>query len=581
MEPMIKETTGSDGSRRENSPIANNSVMRKRLLAVVVIVVGAATISPFFFSRDSRDRESQVPRLINTHDLAAHFGVMTAFDRMLRSGFYYPRWLPDINKGYGNPTMNFYPPGFYYLTSAVNVVVGDWTWSLFTICLLAMIGSGLAFYLLSRLFMGRFASAVGAVFYMAIPYHVLDLYWRAALPEFVGFVLIPLTLFFAFKVGTGDGPHYVAGLAVCYGLHLFIHFPVSYLFTYALALHALLWSLWQRDWRILYRLGLGMALGLSLASIYWLPAALEAKYTQEPISEIFPYKGTMVTLTPGANAFDSLVNYVFVFQTIALIVVASIVILTSRKPTNGSTKPERAAQIQTGIWVILGVVTTLMSTILAAPLAMLIPKIQATVPAWRWFAIADVYIALLVGVATHRMVDGRQRNVIKSWAYRIAVLAVVASNVWLTTQHVIINSLSNGTFKEPAEFLQAGFTPKDSPMPDQLPDGPRATFRPAGGTVEVVRWDPLHREVIATTDQPRLLRFKSYFFPGWVARVNGVEGKLAPDASGIQSVFLDPGQYRIEVFFVSTGPRILGTALAAIAFALICFLIAHRYWKRR
>ncbi|HET9529621.1 MAG TPA: 6-pyruvoyl-tetrahydropterin synthase-related protein [Blastocatellia bacterium] len=549
----------------EETPARRLTTRNRRFTLLLIIgslLISLALVSPYFLSEDERDNNPRRLGMISTHDMPNHLAVMESFDKMLKEGIIYPRWLPDINNGYGNATMNFYPPGFYYITSLFNLVFGDWTVTIFAISVLGLAGSGLAMYFLCIQFYGRIASAVAAVFYMLLPYHLLELYWRGAMPEYVGFILIPMIIYFSNRTGTEGRARDYAGLGLLYGLHLLIHFPVSYLLTYTLALYTLIWAVREKDPKIAVRIAAGMVLGLMMAAIYWLPAAVEGKYTQEFISEIFPYEESLISTRHGMHPFDILIHYTFITQTTALLAAVLILALTRK------TRHPR----QDFLWGLMGVFSTFMMTILATPVTRIIPKIQATVPAWRWLAIASVFTALSVAAVTDRLTGEASISKALLWACRIALLIVIASNVWLAIDRAIIDSLANGTLKPYDQFYQAGFTPKGSVVPENLPDSERAVLRPPVGSARVIRWDALYREVEVDIDQPGVLRLKSYYFPGWSARINGQEANLVSDTSGIQMLPLTPGQHRVEVFFENTPPRTLGSALTIAALLIMLLL---------
>jgi hypothetical protein len=543
------------------------------LLVAGSLVIGTVAVTPYFMAGDERDPASGGLGMIHTHDMPTHLVLMEEFDKSLRGGTLYPRWLADINKGYGNPTMNFYPPGFFYLTSLVNLFFGDWVKTLFLISVLGLAGSGLALYFLSRQFYGRFASAIAAFFYMLLPYHVLELYLRGAMPEYIGFVIIPLILYFAFKTGERGRASDIAGLGLLYGAHLITHFPVSYLFTYLLAVYAVVWAGGARDLKIALRIAGGMALGLLMGAIYWLPAAVEAKYTQEFISETFPYE---VTLFPVAEntPFDFLINDVFIAQAVTLLTALAILLLTRRRYDSKEDSKVDTRRRQTLLWAAMGIISTFMATALATPLTRIIPKLQATVPAWRWLAIACVFAALLLAAAVERVV-GRGGTAALSRACQIAIFLMIGANVWFTVQQVIIGSFVNGPLRQIDLFLQSGFTPKESVLPGQLPDTDRVTMRPPVGAVSVIRWEPLFRELDVSTGLPAVIRLKTYKFPGWEARMDGQKTELFADASGVQTIPIPPGRHRVEIYFENTPPRTIGSLLSAGALAITLALLLY------
>src|SRR5688572_14763709 len=130
------------------------------LLLAVMLVVGTAVVAPFYFSRNLTDAGGRKSILVPvTHDMAQHLAIMEQFETVLRAGTFYPRWLPDVNAGYGLAWTNFYSPAFYYPAALVNAVVKDRYHALFVVCALSLFASGAAFYLLSRQFYGRAASA--------------------------------------------------------------------------------------------------------------------------------------------------------------------------------------------------------------------------------------------------------------------------------------------------------------------------------------------------------------------------------------------------------------------------------------
>ncbi|HKY05881.1 MAG TPA: 6-pyruvoyl-tetrahydropterin synthase-related protein, partial [Blastocatellia bacterium] len=295
------------------------------LTVVAAFAVSAVAVAPFYFSRPETVGGQRVYRIPETHDLENLIPAIEEFDRGLGSGLLYTRWFATINNGYGTATGNFYPPGIYYLASLINRFVGDWIMTLFVISLLGLAASGLSLYLFARQFYSGLPSAVGSLLYMLAPYHMLDLYWRGAIPEFLGFAFIPLVLYFAYRLGNEGRLRHLAALGVVYGVYLMTHFPVGYIFTYVLAAYALLSAIKERDVKVGLRIAGGMVLAFAVASIYLLPAALEGKYAYEWASELFPYHSMYMTLMQTTDLFAQRVNLAWIFH--ALVLVVAIVAL--------------------------------------------------------------------------------------------------------------------------------------------------------------------------------------------------------------------------------------------------------------
>src|SRR6185369_11507628 len=229
-------------ARKGNDEVSDGGALPARrpmkvyvLGLLIALALGAALVAPYFFSHTMfiGGKQEYVPIL--THDLTNHFFYMDQFQKGVRSGVLYPRWFADANNSYGIAVMNYYPPGFYYTTTLVNAIFNNWHTTLFVLMTLMMAAAGLVMYFLARAFFSRAASVGAALVYMLLPYHLSDLYWRGALPEIFGFIFMPLIFYFVYKAGSEGALRHLAGLGLCYGLHLVTHFPVGVMFSYALA----------------------------------------------------------------------------------------------------------------------------------------------------------------------------------------------------------------------------------------------------------------------------------------------------------------------------------------------------------
>lgn len=579
------EKPGADKPSKRLNPNA-----AKTIVAAVVLIIGLAVAAPFYFSRSEQSPGgARVRYLITTHDLWMHLHTMEQFDKDLRSGVLYPRWVADINHGYGILTLIYYPPGFYYLTSAIHVVVPDWLNTLFVLTALSLAASALALYSLARLFYGVLASVIAATFYMLAPIHMLDLYWRGGLPSVVGYIFPPLIVYFAYKLGRTGRLRYYAGLGLFYGLHLLTHLPVALMFSYGLAFFAVVWAVKERDWRIGARLAAAMTIGLLLSAIYWLPAALETRYAYEFATEMFPYHQSYITLLEVRDAalfpeFFRVLNYVFVVSALALIVTLIVLRMLRKDSGEPAGEPERTRQwTPLSMWMVMAIATTFMCTSFSIYISRLLPKIQVTVPAWRWLALAAMFLSLLAAATIDLLRRRTALNTSLMWACRAAFALVLVINIAFSIKSTIIKPLSNPTYHPvgTSDVVESSWTPKDATHPQELPDTALVVTEPVSSVVEITKWEPQYREVHISVSQPSTVRFKTYNFPGWTARVDGNRVPMSSDRDGIQQIEVPPGLHRIQVSFENTPPRTAGTALSGLALVLIPGLVFLDRVKRR
>ena len=130
----------------------------------------------------------------DAHDAPHTVFYLTEFDAALRDGVWYPGWATDQALGYGYPTFVLYPPWPTMSPKASTFwararwLAIKWTWAL------ATVGAGLAMYAYARHVMGRQRGLLAAIVYVYVPYHLADIYVRAALAEYSAFVWMPLAL---------------------------------------------------------------------------------------------------------------------------------------------------------------------------------------------------------------------------------------------------------------------------------------------------------------------------------------------------------------------------------------------------
>lgn len=205
-----------------------------------------------------------------------------------------------------------------------------------------------------------------------------------------------------------------------------------------------------------------------------------------------------------------------------------------------------------------------MVTALSFYVSKLIPRTELVQFPWRWLAIAGLFTSLLLAAAIDSLSGDaamRRRRLI----YRSAILVVACLNVWLTIQHVIVGTHGNTSVSTTSQLVDPNYTPKGATLPRHLEDTPQVMIDPKDAVVEILRWDPQHREVSVRVNEPSRVRLKTYNFPGWTARVDGKPAPMLSDTDGVQVIDVSAGVHAIEASFVNTLPRTAGALLSALA----------------
>lgn len=217
-----------------------------------------------------------------SHDGIFHVYRLAALEQAVRSGVLYPRWFPDFAFGYGHPVLNFYGPVSYYWGLVFSLLGAGPVLATKLLFATGMVASALAMYAFARLYFDRFPSVVAAALYAYLPYHLIDLYVRGAVAEFLAFVWFPLLLLAFHRLAEeveGWRVMVWTALAALLGIALVATHSLSALiFAPCLAGYlAILW--WQRrDRRTIALFLMAGGVGLALGAFYWLPVMAESRY---------------------------------------------------------------------------------------------------------------------------------------------------------------------------------------------------------------------------------------------------------------------------------------------------------------
>jgi hypothetical protein len=353
---------------------------------------------------------------LDAHDAQHTLFFLTEFDAAVRDGVWYPGWATDQALGYGYPTFVLYPPLAYYVAEAVHllgttkVVAIKWTWAL------ATVGAGLTMYAYARHVAGRQRGLLAAIVYMYVPYHLADMYVRAALAEYAAFVWMPLALLAFHRLAEQPAARRLGLAGLAYGALWLTHNGTGLIFTPLLAAYALfrLWvegdgrrgRLIRASWLLAGALlGLGMAAALLLPNLFerayiaqeqWVRAgydyALHFVHPADLLSSAWGY-------APGTPGVEGVMSFQLGAVPLILSVVAALAAV--RRPPG-----ERALALFFTATTLLAILLMLPAS---APLWEALPIASLIQFPWRLLAPTAVTLAVLSGLAVSRFEAGPAR----------------------------------------------------------------------------------------------------------------------------------------------------------------------------
>ncbi|MGC9522539.1 MAG: 6-pyruvoyl-tetrahydropterin synthase-related protein, partial [Anaerolineae bacterium] len=126
-----------------------------------------------------------------THDDVFHTFRIVAMREMLRHGWLFSRWVPNLALGYGYPFFNYREPLPYLVGEALYVAGAPLPLVLGGLYALSLIGAAWGAYALARELFGPRAAFVSGIAYGLGPYLLLDALRRGNMPESVALALLP------------------------------------------------------------------------------------------------------------------------------------------------------------------------------------------------------------------------------------------------------------------------------------------------------------------------------------------------------------------------------------------------------
>jgi len=526
-------------------------------------------------------------------DFFPHRRLALNFDQELHAGVWYPRWLPDVNHGYGNPTFIFYNPLYYYVVSLCRLLVPGLEGAMYLAAFLGLLLSGLTMYQFARQYLSPRAATWAGLAYILLPYHAMNLYSRAALAEFWAMAWLPLILTQATRLQRGHQAA-IIGLAFSYAALIYTHLCTAFLFSLFLVAYILYlaWAAGNKWLRPLLAQGGGMVLGLGLGTAFLLPAVLEQPFVQIQLAHDLPW----------GNPLD---NFLFAWPTyaagfsleVSIGAVLTLLVLWASYRVVCRVPRQDEAERMAYFFIGAGLATLILMTCLSWPLWKYLPILPSVQFPWRLLTITTLCAAFALGAAADHWSADQVSVTAVEWR-RIRQLALflllVPSLLWLgfvwwrfeptspPPRLLTIADVHKGLSSEelaqlaPIIFQDRAwdileFRPVWAPL--ALPViAPPAAWAQGHGFLQVSGWESLQRDVEIDSRRGGTIKLRTFYYPGWTGYLDGKPWPLAPDSrDGAIRLAIPPGKHHLVVAFERTPTRALSEKISQSA---LVFLLA-------
>lgn len=581
----------------------------------------------------------------NAHDGRHSVFYVMMFDASIQDGARWPRWAMHHIQGYGYPTFIIQAPLGFYLAQLFVWAGAGYTLAVKCAWAVAILFSGWGMAALVRTWLDRssprpaplrhdLAAAVAGLLYVYAPYHLADMYVRAALNDTLLMAWFPW-VFLAFDRLIDHGaqpgwPRRLALAALALGGCLLTHTFALLSFTPVLigfVLFRLLLAAVQQPRGLVARTSLAAASGilaLLLIATFLLPLLAEGPLLEQQVyvtatydyRNHFVYAGQFFSPFWGFGYSDDPqgANDGMGFQVGAIALILGILAASALLRES---EPRGIRRAYLGFLTLTSFVLLTLMTPAATVVWQAIPALAVIQFPWRLLALSAFTISALGGLIVPTLLESLARddgvivptpdridspNTDAAWAagsVLLALLVLFASADYIGAPMQPVEAWredGRAVFQFEQEhpdmiaytrWVQEPFTA--SPMSadyaapglhgdfDATRDLTRLAIVQGSGEVLQHHSGGSSGGGVVRSDGPATVRVHLTYFPGWQARVDGQPVELrVSDPYGLVEVDVPGGEHTIDVRMGATPPRTLGTLLSWGAFVILLGMLFVR-----
>lgn len=570
--------------------------------------------------------------MFDAHDGRHSVFYVQMFDASIRDGALWPRWAMHHTQGLGYPTFLIQAPLGFYVAEIFVLLGASITTAVKLAWLVGTLAGAWGMYRLTVYWLGdhaiadwrgvsagetrldgvRLAAVAAGLLYTYFPYHLVDLYVRAALADTLLLAWIPWLIYVfdrLLMLGSAPGWPRRLGVAALVLAGTLLTHAFALLSIAPLVVTLVLFRLAQRwrqrgfPWRETLLAGAGGALALLIYAIFLVPLLVEGRYLDQQVfvSGGYDYRDHFVQvgqfLSPywgfGYSDDPAGANDGMPFQLGLLQVVLAIA---------GLFTVRRAERARAEMFYLLavGISLVFLMSPLARPLWDAVPPLAVIQFPWRLLALSGFVFSALGGLALWNLLPSALPGVRPEGGLVVmGALAVLASypyiqanlspvepwredgravyqferehpdmfgyTTWVTQPFT--TTVLSAAYASPDYVENHGDAPAEGRLEITAGEGTVTESyvggSSAGGVVEMAT--------------PGTVRVNVYYFPGWMVSVDGQP--VAPDIDptfAALSVDVPAGEHRIDARFGETPVRSGAMVISALALALCLGLVVWR-----
>jgi len=563
-------------------------------------------------------------------DTLLHLYRLVELDHLLRQGYLFPRYAPDLAYGFGFPLFNFYAPLSYYAAMIFRLIGMDFAPALLATFGVFILCAALGMYAWATEVWGQRAGLVAAAAYVTSPYLLYNVYHRGALAEVLAMALMPALLWaitrWAHRAHSSSLLAFIL-TTLFYAALLLGHNITALTFTPVVLAYAITQLTeytirnTQADrvlsipYRVL-RVALPLGLGLGLAAFFWLPAFVErdsVQIIQLFVPQVFDYHYNFVELGE-LFSLPMTVDPNLVLpptpRSVGLIPLTLAVAALALKWKHWNPRQKVTA----GLAVLLALGSSMLTLPQSVAIWDALPLLRFVQFPWRFLGLTSLSLAFLTGgwVAEHD--QAHSSFVLRSSSFvprggplssQVLIPLTVTAFIlygfaWQFVPYLepIVRPTVVDIARYERESGALGTTSAGDYLPNtvkKLPDPNTLSERyarsdvierldpavPPDAQVIESHYRPLSADVILDSATPFTVTFDIFDFAGWQARVDGQLIAITPtDPHGLISFPVPAGRHRLQVAFGSTPLRTAASLVSLLSALALAGMVALRLVSR-
>ncbi|HEX8965594.1 MAG TPA: 6-pyruvoyl-tetrahydropterin synthase-related protein [Patescibacteria group bacterium] len=512
------------------------------------------------------------------HDIYLHTVYVQKFYEAFSQGQLPVRVIDWIFPGFNQPLFTFYQPGFYYLTVLFKLLHFSTSDAIKITSLGLWVVGGVGMFLFTKRKAGLAGGLIASIFYTFAPYHIVDIFVRAALPEFAALSIVPFLFLGIDGMFTSANRFYWWLTSLSIAVLLLFHPPTALMFLPLAGLYCLYFLIQKDRVRNILKLLLVTSIGFLISAFFLLPAFFEKQFIflQKAATGNYDFHNHFVCFSqllktdwgygfsvPGCNdTMPFAIGSLHIFFVLVLVIFLLVFLIQ---------KKWRREFWLLGIFIAIFFFSLFMTGFWSKLVWEKIPFLTFVQYPWRFLSVGIFTASFLTGYAVFLLPDSLRFRSFIAIVALVCILYVpyVHPLTYYSQQSLVFDK--NG-FTNYSDYVNAKHDPESFYDPTTAIKRvtpatiySQITFEKKGNILEE-KTTAAAKTFIVTMPQEQSITLYVRYFPGWNITLDGKVSHVMLDSYGYVHLHLPAGKHTIIASYTQTRLEKLSNYITVFAF---------------